>query len=65
MEKMHILSKLEKAIIDIELSSLDAHKKANVKAILYAIHEQCSKCEECQCLCECRWLDMLKRRIAG
>ena len=44
-----IISNAEQAIVDIEFSNMDAHKKANAKAVLHAIVQLCTKCENTCC----------------
>ena len=39
-----IITRCESAIIVVELSNIDAHKKANIKSILASIIYMCQQC---------------------
>lgn len=63
MSNAEVIQKCEQAIVAVELSNIDAHKKANIKAILFAVAETCSKCpKECDKE-QCKFYQLVEKHI--
>jgi hypothetical protein len=65
MDKKKIIADCEADIVAVEFSNIDAHKKANIKAVLYGVMQLCEQCKLQDQCCNCKYQIVVNRRKHG